>query len=149
MQVHVQTIFIKDNSHEVDDCYTYVCQCVMSEVFHVSLQAIPTVIMIKFFLMVNKQGQTRLSKYYDNVDINKRAALEADVVKGCLSRRKDEVRHFYACLIIYCFQKYWVSCVISGNLRKQPCTIPHLQPHLIAQRHSSIFTLLLLYTNSL
>ncbi|XP_063039804.1 AP-4 complex subunit sigma-1 [Engraulis encrasicolus] len=46
--------------------------------------------MIKFFLMVNKQGQTRLSKYYDNVDINKRAALEADVVKGCLSRRKDE-----------------------------------------------------------
>lgn len=46
--------------------------------------------MIKFFLMVNKQGQTRLSKYYENVDISKRAALEADVVKGCLSRRKDE-----------------------------------------------------------
>ncbi|KAL2098991.1 hypothetical protein ACEWY4_005471 [Coilia grayii] len=52
--------------------------------------AIQTTIMIKFFLMVNKQGQTRLSKYYENVDISKRAALEADVVKGCLSRRKDE-----------------------------------------------------------
>lgn len=48
------------------------------------------VIMIKFLLMVNKQGQTRLSKYYDPVDIDKRAAMEADVVKGCLSRRKDE-----------------------------------------------------------
>lgn len=46
--------------------------------------------MIKFFLMVNKQGQTRLSKYYENINISKRAALEADVVKGCLSRRKDE-----------------------------------------------------------
>ncbi|KAG9336361.1 hypothetical protein JZ751_002708 [Albula glossodonta] len=46
--------------------------------------------MIKFLLMVNKQGQTRLSKYYEHVDIAKRASLEADVVKGCLSRRKDE-----------------------------------------------------------
>uniref|UniRef100_A0A8B9LRT1 AP complex subunit sigma n=1 Tax=Astyanax mexicanus TaxID=7994 RepID=A0A8B9LRT1_ASTMX len=46
--------------------------------------------MIKFLLMVNKQGQTRLSKYYEHVDIGKRAALEADVVKGCLFRKKEE-----------------------------------------------------------
>ncbi|XP_030634832.1 AP-4 complex subunit sigma-1 [Chanos chanos] len=46
--------------------------------------------MIKFFLMVNKQGQTRLSKFYEPVDIGKRAALEADVVKSCLARRKEE-----------------------------------------------------------
>ncbi|XP_073725798.1 AP-4 complex subunit sigma-1 [Misgurnus anguillicaudatus] len=46
--------------------------------------------MIKFLLMMNKQGQTRLSKYYEHVDIGKRAALEADVVRGCLSRRKEE-----------------------------------------------------------
>ncbi|KAA0711216.1 AP-4 complex subunit sigma-1 [Triplophysa tibetana] len=46
--------------------------------------------MIKFLLMVNKQGQTRLSKYYEPVDIGKRAALEAGVVRGCLSRRKEE-----------------------------------------------------------
>lgn len=46
--------------------------------------------MIKFLLMVNKQGQTRLSKYYDPVEIDKRAAMEADVVKGCLSRKKEE-----------------------------------------------------------
>lgn len=53
--------------------------------------------MIKFLLMVNKQGQTRLSKYYEHVDIGKRALLEADVVKGCLSRKKEEVsllKHF-------------------------------------------------------
>ncbi|KAK6304638.1 hypothetical protein J4Q44_G00252240 [Coregonus suidteri] len=46
--------------------------------------------MIKFLLMVNKQGQTRLSKYYERVDIGKRPFLEADVVKGCLSRKKEE-----------------------------------------------------------
>ncbi|XP_010891234.1 AP-4 complex subunit sigma-1 isoform X1 [Esox lucius] len=48
------------------------------------------VAMIKFLLMVNKQGQTRLSKYYEKVDIGKRPALEADVVKGCLSRKKEQ-----------------------------------------------------------
>ncbi|KAG7465622.1 hypothetical protein MATL_G00155480 [Megalops atlanticus] len=46
--------------------------------------------MIRFLLMVNKQGQTRLSKYYEPVDIAKRASLEADVVKSCLSRKKEE-----------------------------------------------------------
>ncbi|XP_051578452.1 AP-4 complex subunit sigma-1-like [Myxocyprinus asiaticus] len=47
--------------------------------------------MIKFLLMVNKQGEIHLSKYYETVDIKKRAALEADVVRECLSRRKEEV----------------------------------------------------------
>ncbi|XP_010071204.1 PREDICTED: AP-4 complex subunit sigma-1 [Pterocles gutturalis] len=46
--------------------------------------------MIKFFLMVNKQGQTRLSRYYEHVEINKRTMLEADVIKNCLSRSKDQ-----------------------------------------------------------
>ncbi|KFO89046.1 AP-4 complex subunit sigma-1 [Buceros rhinoceros silvestris] len=46
--------------------------------------------MIKFFLMVNKQGQTRLSRYYEHVDINKRTMLEAEVIKNCLSRSKDQ-----------------------------------------------------------
>ncbi|XP_050830716.1 AP-4 complex subunit sigma-1 isoform X2 [Serinus canaria] len=46
--------------------------------------------MIKFFLMVNKQGQTRLSRYYEHVEIHKRTVLEAEVIKNCLSRSKDE-----------------------------------------------------------
>ncbi|KAM6311632.1 AP-4 complex subunit sigma-1 [Aegotheles albertisi] len=46
--------------------------------------------MIKFFLMVNKQGQTRLSKYYEHLEINKRTMLEAEVIKSCLSRSKDQ-----------------------------------------------------------
>ncbi|XP_068962105.1 AP-4 complex subunit sigma-1 isoform X3 [Petaurus breviceps papuanus] len=46
--------------------------------------------MIKFFLMVNKQGQTRLSRYYEHVEINKRTILEADVIKTCLARSKEQ-----------------------------------------------------------
>lgn len=54
--------------------------------------------------MVNKQGQTRLSRYYEHVEINKRAMLEAEVIKSCLSRSKDEVgfilttSHIFQCL---------------------------------------------------
>ncbi|XP_006116437.1 AP-4 complex subunit sigma-1 isoform X2 [Pelodiscus sinensis] len=46
--------------------------------------------MIKFFLMVNKQGQTRLSRYYEHVEIPKRTMLEAEVIKNCLSRSKEQ-----------------------------------------------------------
>ncbi|XP_068802498.1 AP-4 complex subunit sigma-1 isoform X2 [Struthio camelus] len=46
--------------------------------------------MIKFFLMVNKQGQTRLSRYYEHMEIRKRTMLEAEVIKNCLSRSKDQ-----------------------------------------------------------
>ncbi|XP_070698610.1 AP-4 complex subunit sigma-1 isoform X1 [Pempheris klunzingeri] len=46
--------------------------------------------MIKFVLMVNRQGQTRLSRYYQAVELSRRALLEADVVRCCLSRKKDQ-----------------------------------------------------------
>ncbi|KAF6732748.1 AP-4 complex subunit sigma-1 [Oryzias melastigma] len=46
--------------------------------------------MIKFVLMVNQQGQTRLSRYYEPVELSRRAALEADAVRCCLSRKKDQ-----------------------------------------------------------
>jgi AP-4 complex subunit sigma-1 len=45
-------------------------------------------IMIKFILMVNKQGQTRLSTYYDWLDLDERVALESEVIRKCLSRNE-------------------------------------------------------------
>lgn len=47
--------------------------------------------MIKFVLMVNRQGQTRLSRYYQPVELSRRSQLEAEVVRCCLSRRKEQV----------------------------------------------------------
>lgn len=46
--------------------------------------------MIRFVLMVNRQGQTRLSRYYSNVDLRLRQSLETEVVQRCLSRAKDQ-----------------------------------------------------------
>ena len=42
--------------------------------------------MIKFILFVNKQGQTRLSTYYTWMTIPERVALEAEIIRKCLSR---------------------------------------------------------------
>ena len=42
--------------------------------------------MIKFILMVNKQGQTRLANYYDWLSIDERSTLESEIIRKCLSR---------------------------------------------------------------
>ena len=45
---------------------------------------------IKFILMVNKQGQTRLASYYDWLSIDERTALEAEIIRKCLSRTENQ-----------------------------------------------------------
>jgi hypothetical protein len=45
---------------------------------------------IKFILMVNKQGQTRLASYYDWLSIDERSALEAEIIRRCLSRTENQ-----------------------------------------------------------
>uniref|UniRef100_A0A0G4GHB8 AP complex subunit sigma n=1 Tax=Chromera velia CCMP2878 TaxID=1169474 RepID=A0A0G4GHB8_9ALVE len=46
--------------------------------------------MIKFILMVNKQGQTRLSQYYDYLSIPERNQLEGELIRKCLSRSENQ-----------------------------------------------------------
>ena len=41
---------------------------------------------IKFILMVNKQGQTRLASYYEWVPVEHRIALESEIIRRCLWR---------------------------------------------------------------
>ena len=45
--------------------------------------------MIKFLLMVNKQGQTRLAKYYNEMTVKERTTLEGELVRKCLSRNES------------------------------------------------------------
>lgn len=48
--------------------------------------------MIKFVLLVNKQGQTRLAKYTDSsLTTDERRALEAEIVRKCLTRVDKQV----------------------------------------------------------
>lgn len=42
--------------------------------------------MIKFVLMVNKQGQTRLASYFEWFSVKERTALESEIIRRCLSR---------------------------------------------------------------
>ncbi len=46
--------------------------------------------MIKFILMVNKQGQTRLANYYDWLSIDERSTLESEIIRKCLSRTEAQ-----------------------------------------------------------
>jgi len=40
--------------------------------------------------MVNKQGQTRLSSYYEWLTIEERGALEAEIIRRCLARTENQ-----------------------------------------------------------
>eukprot|EP00004_Rigifila_ramosa_P014949 TRINITY_DN3443_c0_g1_i2.p1 TRINITY_DN3443_c0_g1~~TRINITY_DN3443_c0_g1_i2.p1 ORF type:complete len:180 (+),score=35.81 TRINITY_DN3443_c0_g1_i2:29-541(+) len=42
--------------------------------------------MISFILVVNKEGQTRLSQYYEHLPLDERNAMEASLVRLCMSR---------------------------------------------------------------
>ena len=47
---------------------------------------------IKFVLLVNKQGQTRLAKYTDQtMTVEERRALEGEAVRRCLARAEKQV----------------------------------------------------------
>jgi AP-4 complex subunit sigma-1 len=47
---------------------------------------------IKFVLLVNKQGQTRMAKYFtEHLTTDERRALEGEVVRKCLSRTDKQV----------------------------------------------------------
>jgi AP-4 complex subunit sigma-1 len=42
--------------------------------------------------MVSKQGQTRLAEYCEFMSIDERMALEAAIIRKCLSRTEAQVR---------------------------------------------------------
>jgi AP-4 complex subunit sigma-1 len=57
---------------------------------------------IRFVLLVNKQGQTRLAQYYEYLTLDERRALEGEIVRRCLSRSDSQVSlllpsHFFIC----------------------------------------------------
>lgn len=47
--------------------------------------------MIKFILLINKQGQTRLAKYYLDITVEERMTLEGELIRRCLSRTGGQV----------------------------------------------------------
>ncbi|PKI49093.1 hypothetical protein CRG98_030545 [Punica granatum] len=46
---------------------------------------------IRFIMMVNKQGQTRLAQYYDHyLSLEERRVLESEIVRKCLARTEQQ-----------------------------------------------------------
>ena len=52
--------------------------------------------MIKFLVLVNKQGQTRLARYYEQGELSgeDRTVQEADIVRKCLMRGEQQCSFF-------------------------------------------------------
>jgi AP-4 complex subunit sigma-1 len=50
--------------------------------------------------MVNKQGQTRISKYYNSFSVQEKLMLEGELIRKCLSRIEGQVLIF---MTIYYF----------------------------------------------
>ena len=57
--------------------------------------------MIQFILMVNKQGQTRISKYYNSFSVQEKITLEGELIRKCLSRTEGQVRKLIQSLKVY------------------------------------------------
>ena len=57
--------------------------------------------MLKFVLLVNKQGQTRLSQYYEYSSVEERVITEADIIRKCLARTDEQVCEGCITQIVY------------------------------------------------
>ncbi|KAK2195802.1 bifunctional Adaptor protein complex [Babesia duncani] len=70
--------------------------------------------MIRFLLMINKQGQTRLSKYYVQKDNHEKVALEAELIRKCLCRQEGQssILHIRENKIVY--RRYASLFIIIG-----------------------------------
>ncbi|RZC81646.1 hypothetical protein C5167_044219 [Papaver somniferum] len=45
---------------------------------------------IRFILLVNKQGQTRLAQYFEYLTLEQRRILEGEIVRKCLTRTDQQ-----------------------------------------------------------
>jgi len=45
---------------------------------------------IRYILMVNKQGQTRIAQYYTHLELDERTAMEGEIIRKCLSRNETQ-----------------------------------------------------------
>ena len=61
---------------------------------------------IRFVLMVNKQGQTRLAQYYEYLTVEERRTLEGEIVRKCLARNENQV---YASIPFFYFHQIFKS----------------------------------------
>ena len=68
---------------------TFTC---VEQGFFLELSTSQTVLtMLKFLLLVNKQGHTRVSQYYEYLELKERTTMEAEITRKCLTRNDGQV----------------------------------------------------------
>ena len=93
---------------------------------------------IRFVLMVNKQGQTRLAQYYETHQMEERCALEAEVIRKCLSRTDVQCSFYEYRGYKIVYRRYASLFFIVGIRKMRPgrnfCTESCSRPRLFASR---------------
>jgi Clathrin adaptor complex small chain len=78
---------------------------------------------LKFILMVNKQGQTRLAQYYEPLTIQEKSALESEIIRKCLARTENQCSFLehrnYKCV----YRRYASLFFIVGSDGQAVCYI--------------------------
>lgn len=76
--------------------------------------------MLKFLLLVNKQGHTRVSQYYEYLELEERTNLEAEITRKCLARSDDQVTNDID-LDVGSFSRFLAPCWLKGKHGKNCC----------------------------
>eukprot|EP01128_Nolandella_sp_AFSM9_P008960 TRINITY_DN5604_c0_g1_i1.p1 TRINITY_DN5604_c0_g1~~TRINITY_DN5604_c0_g1_i1.p1 ORF type:complete len:148 (-),score=12.42 TRINITY_DN5604_c0_g1_i1:136-579(-) len=69
---------------------------------------------ILYVLIANRQGQTRLARYFNNLAQGQRAALEGEIVRKCLGRGVDQCMYLEYRDHKVIFRRYASLFVILG-----------------------------------
>lgn len=99
---------------------------------------------LKFVLLVNKQGQTRLAKYGDqSMTVEERRVLEGEIVRKCLARAERQVS------LLKAFERPTQDIKHSAHEAGQSCLrlfvqcsfVEHRNYKVIYRRYASLFFL--------
>ncbi len=80
--------------------------------------------MIKFVLLVNKQGQTRLSQYYGYTPVEERVTTEADIVRKCLSRNEEAVSELLISILLMTRLASYILPVLFHGIQELQSGLP-------------------------
>ena len=70
---------------------------------------------IRFVLLVNKQGQTRLAQYYEYLTLEERRALEGEIVRRYHSRSNSQARFFFYLVPFNCHESMPFYPLFDGS----------------------------------
>ena len=87
--------------------------------------------MIQFILMVNKQGQTRLAKYFNSFSVRERVTLEGELIRKCLSRTENQCSFLEHRQYKIIYRRYASLYFIVGVDNDEDVVSKQVHPHLI------------------